>query len=413
MNSKEVPQLNEEWIHPDAMEIVHALQRRGHLAYLVGGCVRDLLLGKSPKDFDIVTSARPQEVRSCIRNAYIIGKRFRLVLAKRGEDLFEIATFRRDPRAEEISEELPPGDNLFGTPEEDAFRRDFTINALFYDPMSHKIIDFTKGSEDLLCGVIRMIGDPMKRLEEDPIRILRAIRLSHMIRFAMEPRLREGIQKLSHLLPTTALPRRREEILKFLRLEDPSLAFLTSQDLNVLKHMLPPIQQLIDQGNASDFLRMLSQSGISEQPTPTELFARLLTAYLRSLPEFSFNEKELRKLDLASNHPLVQLMRDHLGMFKSEQILYLKALRLIPNLSRRAEFERKGAARVKALVQVEAFPLALRIAEHDFLLNAEDLFFWQNSLALREDDSIQAAKGKKKRRRRRPRRKKPAPAPTE
>lgn len=404
MNSKKTPQLSEDWIHPDAMDIVESLQQRGHTAYLVGGCVRDLLLGKSPKDYDIATSARPQQVRSCVKNAYIIGKRFRLVLAKRGEDLFEIATFRRDPRPDEPEEEIPSGDNLFGSPEEDAFRRDFTINSMFYDPVAHKVIDYAKGLEDLETGLIRIIGDPILRLEEDPIRILRAIRLSHMIRFGMEPRLRDGIQKLSHLLPGTALPRRREEILKFLRLDDPSLAFITSKDLNVLQHMLPQIQELAEQGNFQEFLQMLSQSTMSENPTPTELFARLLSCYLRVLEGFSFDEKDIRKIDLTSNHPLILLMRDQLGMFKSEQTLYLKALRLLPSLKKRKEFERKGPGRIKTLVQVEAFPLAIKIAKHDFLLSPDDMLFWEKSLEMRDDPSILSRPKRKRRRKRKPRR---------
>lgn len=383
------------------MDIVESLQRKGHTAYLVGGCVRDLLLGKSPKDYDIATSAKPQEVRSCIKNAYIIGKRFRLVLAKRGEELFEIATFRRDPRPNENEEELPLGDNLFGTPEEDAFRRDFTINALYYDPVKHQVIDYAKGEKDLKLGMIRVIGDPMIRLEEDPIRILRAIRLAHMIRFGMEPRLREGIAKLSHLLPDTALPRRREEILKFLRLDDPSLAFTTSKDLHVLEHMIPQLYELSKGSRFQEFLQMMSQSCAVEGATPTELFSRLLAAYLRCLDGFSFNEKDLKKIDLSSNHPLVILMRDELGMFKAEQLLFLKALRMIPGLRKRKEFEKKGPGRIKSFVMVEAFPLALKIAEFDFLVSPEDLQYWKECTSLRDNMEVQARPKRKRRRKRR------------
>ncbi len=406
-NSKETPQLHEDWIHPDAMDIVYHLQKRGHTAYLVGGCVRDLLLGKSPKDYDIATSAKPQEVRSCVKNAYIIGKRFRLVLAKRGEELFEIATFRRDPKPEDDEKDLPTGDNLFGTPEEDAFRRDFTINALYYDPIGKKIIDFTEGSKDLKIGMIRMIGDPVVRLEEDPIRILRAIRLSHMIRFGMEPRLRDGIQKLSHMLPSTALPRRREEILKFLRLDDPSLAFVTSKDLHVLEHMIPNLYELSHGPRFQEFLQMLSQRRRADNATPIELFSGLLTAYLRCVEGFSFDEKEIKKLDLSSDHPLIELMREHLGMFKSEQMLFLKALRTISGLNKRKEYEKKGTGRIKSFVSIEAFPLALMIAEDDFLVSQEDLQFWKESMGLRNDPSVQP---KPRRKRRRKRRRKPNPS---
>src|SRR6185437_5841664 len=155
------PKLHEEFIDRDALHIVRTLKGRGFETYLVGGCVRDLLLGKHPKDFDIATTARPQDVRRLISNAFIIGKRFRLVLVKRGETQFEVATFRRDIRPDENVEELPGGvDNIFGTAEEDAKRRDFTINALFFDPIDHRVIDFCEGRTDLDEGVVRMIGDP-------------------------------------------------------------------------------------------------------------------------------------------------------------------------------------------------------------------------------------------------------------
>src|SRR5262249_29235348 len=143
--------------------------QRGFTTFLVGGCVRDLLLGKHPKDYDIATNARPQDVRRMIHNSFIIGKRFRLVLVKRGDVQYEVATFRRDLRPDENVEELPGGaDNIFGTPEEDARRRDFTVNGLFYDPVQHKLFDYVEAAADLEHGVVRMIGDPDVRLAEDP-----------------------------------------------------------------------------------------------------------------------------------------------------------------------------------------------------------------------------------------------------
>src|ERR1700722_9571945 len=188
MNVTDKPQLHQDWIDPHAYGIVKALQRAGYTTYLVGGCVRDLLLNVAPKDFDIATSALPEEVRKVIYRSYVIGKRFRLVLVRREEQQFEVATFRREVRPDEMGEETPAsfGDNVFGTPEEDAQRRDFTINGLFYDPVANQLIDFAEGLPDLENFVVRMIGDPAKRLLEDPIRIMRALRLKHMIGFVLD-----------------------------------------------------------------------------------------------------------------------------------------------------------------------------------------------------------------------------------
>jgi len=231
------PRLHQDWIDPHAAGIIKALQRQNFTTYLVGGCVRDLLLGMAPKDFDIVTSARPDQVKRIIHKAYVIGKRFRLVLVKRDDQQFEVATFRRDVREDENAEELPSGDNIFGTPEEDAQRRDFTINSLFYDPVGDQLIDYANGLQDLEARLVRMIGDPNKRLLEDPIRILRALRLAHMVDFTLEEDLRRGMQVHASCLAASALPRRREEILKLLRLKDPGLAFIEAYDLGIL-HIL-------------------------------------------------------------------------------------------------------------------------------------------------------------------------------
>ena len=166
---KQKPHLHASWIDPDAIEIVERLQRAGFTSYLVGGCVRDLLAGIHPKDYDIATNALPNEVKKKVWGSYVIGRRFRLVLVKRGEQQYEVATFRRSSKPEDFSEgeEQPVGDNFFGTPEEDALRRDFTINALFYDPIKDELIDYAKGLADIESCTLRMIGDPKTRILED------------------------------------------------------------------------------------------------------------------------------------------------------------------------------------------------------------------------------------------------------
>ena len=161
----------------DALRVVAKLREAGFTSYLVGGCVRDLLAGLSPKDFDVSTDARPRQVRRVFRNARIIGRRFRLVHVRFGENIIETATFRRNPREDEEppaddDEVLLREDNVFGTPEEDANRRDFTINGLFYDPEAKEVIDYVGGLADMEKGIVRTIDDPWLRFRE-PLRLAR------------------------------------------------------------------------------------------------------------------------------------------------------------------------------------------------------------------------------------------------
>src|SRR5512133_31547 len=189
-------------IDPDALRVLYRLRQADHLAYLVGGSVRDLLLGRRPKDFDIGTSAHPYQVKKLFRNCWIIGRRFRLAHVKFGSKVIEVATFRRQvaPGEEVVQDGVPAPDpstpegehlihhdNTFGTPEEDAFRRDFTINALVYDIATFSVIDYVGGLRDLEDRVVRAIGIPEERFQEDPVRMLRAVALASRLGFALDP----------------------------------------------------------------------------------------------------------------------------------------------------------------------------------------------------------------------------------
>lgn len=405
MNVTPKPHLHQDWIDPHAIGIVRALQKKGFETYLVGGCVRDLLIGIHPKDFDIATTARPEEVRKVIHRSYIIGKRFQLVLVRREEQQFEVSTFRREVREEEKTEESPNGDNIFGTAEEDAKRRDFTINGLFYDPVGDKLIDHAEGLPDLESRWVRMIGDPFIRLEEDPIRILRALRLKHMISFALEPTLRQGMMDQAHTLTRTALPRRREEILKLLRLEHPELAFREAFDLGILKHLSPTIHDHVEHEHADSFFSNLRQLGkdFARQASPAELFGHLVHSFVRAFIQHEPVEGT-RSKTLLENEPFQKWMRDELGMFKFEQALAVKALHVEPLLAKRKDFQRRGERRQAALLVNEAFPLALRFAERDYCLSSEDLLYWIERYAKVIADNPSAGSGGGRPKRRRPRR---------
>jgi poly(A) polymerase len=405
MNVTQKPHLHQDWIDPHATGIVRALQKNGFPTYLVGGCVRDLLLNIQPKDFDIATNARPEQVKKIIHRAYVIGKRFRLVLVRREESQFEVATFRRDMREDETRDGLPDGDNIFGTPEEDAQRRDFTINGMFYDPIGDELIDYAEGLPDLENRWVRMIGDPFKRLAEDPIRILRALRLKHMIGFSLDPDLRRAMQDMAQTIPTTVLPRRREEILKLLRLRAPEAAFLEAHDLGVLKHLSPTMAEGFDSERGEEFLENLRQLGATDKSgwTPAELFGLLVHAYVRAFiqPDPGAGPRAREILD---DEKFQRWMREELGMFKFEQALTVKALHVEPLLSRRKDFQRKGERRQKALVTNDAFPMALKFAGRDYCLSCEDLLYWNEKYErLRAENPLASVRHKRRRPRRRQR----------
>ncbi len=415
--SQAKPQLQQTWIDSHALGIVKALQRKGHETYLVGGCVRDLLLGHEPKDFDIATSAYPNEVRKIIPHSYVIGKRFRLVLVKRDQNQYEVATFRRDLKEHESREDLNiEGDNIFGSPEEDALRRDFTINGLFYDPVEDQLIDYCEASQDLENRWIRMIGDPWLRLREDPIRILRAIRLAHKLDFSLVPDLRRAMQETAGDLKLTVLPRRREELLKILRLKDPALCFLELYDLGILEHISPQLHELLsDSDQGERFLQTLSQihSFPIDTQNPLELFAHLLYSVVRASldPEAA---KSFHSRDILEHPMLAPLMRDQLGLFKYEQHLIAKALHMEPLLKKRVDFERRGDRRKMALLTAEGFPLALSLAQKDYLLSPSDLHFWLHnywSAQPQIEEKRESEKGQRRRRRPRVRKTKDKAAP--
>ncbi len=227
-------------IEPDVLKVLYRLIRAGHAAYLVGGGVRDLMLGRRPKDFDVATAAHPQEVRTLFRNSRLIGRRFRLIHVFFGPKNIEVATFRR--RSEEAAagaDLLIHHDNTFGTPEEDAFRRDFTVNALFYDPQTFRVIDYTGGVPDLRARLIRTIGDPDLRLREDPVRMMRAVRFAAKLGFEIEPATRAAIERHRTDLLKAAVPRLVEETYRTIGQSGAARAVLLLDELGLLEQTLP------------------------------------------------------------------------------------------------------------------------------------------------------------------------------
>jgi len=241
-------------IDPDALKVLYRLKDANYVAYLVGGSVRDLLLGRRPKDFDIGTSAHPYQVKRLFRNCWIIGRRFRLAHVKFGAKIIEVATFRRQvPVVPEEPPDTAPDapqrdllihhDNTFGTPEEDAFRRDFTVNALFYDIATFSIIDYVGGLHDLKERVVRAIGDPEQRFQEDPVRMLRAIALAARLDFAIDPPVADAIRGVGPEIARSAPARLLEEYYKILRAGAAERTFRRLADGGLLQSITPELQR--------------------------------------------------------------------------------------------------------------------------------------------------------------------------
>lgn len=213
--------IHRDQISASALKVVRTLTDAGFSAYLVGGCVRDLLLGREPKDFDVVTDAHPEEIRDLFRSARIIGRRFRLVHVRSGRDIIEVSTFRAlsMPDDETDDRSLSEGgrvlrDNVYGSRTEDALRRDFTVNALYLDLADFSIIDHVNGVQDVEQGVLRVIGDAKTRYREDPVRMLRALRFAAKLGFRLERTTEAPLHELPHLLGEVPAARLYEEVLK-------------------------------------------------------------------------------------------------------------------------------------------------------------------------------------------------------
>ncbi len=238
-----VHKLAHKAISQNARKVLYRLQKNGYSAYLVGGGVRDLLLGGTPKDFDVATNAHPDAVRKLFGNCRIIGKRFRLAHIFFSKEIIEVATFRAEAKLLNKRREGRTGlrvrDNVYGTLGEDAWRRDFTINALYYNMQDSSIVDHCGGMEDLNLRQIRMIGDPQQRYHEDPVRMLRAIRFATKLDFQIEPQTREPLENLGDLLDEVPSARLFEEVLKLFHYGKASANYEVLLSYGLFSHLFP------------------------------------------------------------------------------------------------------------------------------------------------------------------------------
>lgn len=258
--------IDRDLVPRNAQRVCETLQKQGFAAYIVGGAVRDLLLGTAPKDFDVATDATPEQVKAQFRRAIIIGRRFRLVHVMFGQETIEVSTFRAldnpDRQTDEHGRVL--ADNLFGSQPEDAARRDFSVNALYYDPVTETVLDYHDGVKDVRRRRLRMIGEPETRYREDPVRMLRAVRFAAKLGFEIDEATRKPIATLAHLIENVPAARLFDEMLKLLT-SGHAVACITRLRVEGLHHgVLPLLDVILEQPEGERFV-MLALSRTDER----------------------------------------------------------------------------------------------------------------------------------------------------
>ncbi len=239
-------QINPQLLSANTLKVTQTLQEAGYLAFLVGGAVRDLLLGVQPKDFDIATNATPEQVKRLFRRAFIIGRRFQIVHVMLGQDLFEVTTFR-GPSIEQAPKDEHGRvlrDNTFGSQQEDALRRDFTINAMYYNPATQEVFDYHGGMADIRAKTLRIIGHPESRYREDPVRMLRVVRFAAKLQFTIDPASSAPIPIMAPLINNVPAARVFDEMLKLLT-SGQALACLQQLRKEGLHHGLLPLLDVV------------------------------------------------------------------------------------------------------------------------------------------------------------------------
>jgi len=411
--------LASEAISPSAAKVCAALREAGFSAYVVGGAVRDLLLGIAPKDFDIATDARPEQIRPLFRRALIIGRRFRLVHVILGGDTVEVSTFRGadTSTAEKDEHGRVLRDNVFGTQEEDARRRDFTVNALYYDPASEEIVDLHGGLDDLKKRMLRVIGDPETRYREDPVRMLRGVRLAAKLGLTLEAQTREPIRSLAPLMERVPPARLFDEMLKLLLSGHASACLRQLRDVGLHKGLLPLLDVILEQPLGERFVTLaLAQTDervLAERPvSPAFLFAALL--WHEVLAAWKARQARGERALLALEGAMDEVLDTQCAKLAITRKL-TATMREVWAMQPR--FEQRSGSRAFRLLEAPRFRmaydfLALRAASGEV---AADLEEWWRAFQSADAESRQAMllpeSGARKRRRRR-RKKGPAAAPT-
>ncbi len=307
-----------------AIKIVRQLREVGHVAYFAGGCVRDMLRGVEPHDFDIATTATPEQIRNMFPRTVAVGAAFGVVLVLEGDQQFEVATFRND---EVYLDGRRPSGVRFGTPEEDAQRRDFTVNGIFFDPLVEEIIDFVGGRADIERRVIRTIGEPRHRFGEDKLRLLRCIRFATTLGYEIDPATFAAVQEMASQIGVVSAERIRDELTKILTRANPGRGLVLLEESGLLREMLPEVAAMKDveqppefhpEGDVFEHVRLMLDA-MPASPSVTLAWAVLLhdvgkpPTFERAPDRIRFNEHD--KLGAEMTETILRRLR-----FSNEEI---------------------------------------------------------------------------------------------
>ena len=289
-------QFDKQLLDPDALKIVKKLNKTGYEAYLVGGCIRDLLLGYEPKDFDIATNATPEQIQKLFKRSRIIGRRFKLVhIMFSARKFIEVATFRSGRSNPTSTKGMVLRDNFYGSLEDDVFRRDFTINGLYFDVQNSDVIDYVGGLDDLKKLQINMIGNPSERFEEDPVRMIRAVRFKAKLKATIDLNLNKSILNNAHLIQNIPPARLYEEVIKLFHNENSLDVFRELSNLGILKYLFSQTQE--DSFISASLNNTSERIKTGSSVTPAFLFAVFLwSAQNKRLNELK--KKKMSRIDL-------------------------------------------------------------------------------------------------------------------
>jgi len=351
-------------IDAEALKVLRRLSDLGYTAYLVGGSVRDLLMGRKPKDFDVGTDAHPTDIRNTFRNCFLIGRRFRLAHIVFGKKVIETSTFRRSPDAtDDEYGHYQFEDNTFGTPEEDAKRRDFTINGLFYDIKTFAVIDYVGGLKDLDKRVLRSIGDPNVRFREDPVRMMRAIRFAARLDFSIDRASRKAIHKYHADILNASPPRVCEEVYRLFMFGASCKSFRMMWEYGLMKDLLPKLDDCVRASGGKKamlwrYLAALDADAIGEGASnglrTAVLYYPIFKAHLASekqkIPQGKINWLSVARNSLAE-------ISDHLHLPK----MALLTAQYLMDHQRRFEEEPRRDTRTFRFIQHEDFEMAFAL----------------------------------------------------
>jgi poly(A) polymerase len=388
----------------DALYVMEKLRSSGHVAYLVGGGVRDLLLGQHPKDFDISTSAKPEEIKELFRNCILIGRRFRLAHLRFGKKVLEVSTFRSgDPE----NDQLIVRDNEWGTPEEDVLRRDFTINGLYYDSSTREVIDYVGGYPDLQKKVLRTIGVPFVRFRQDPVRMLRLLKFQARFQFDVDPPAKVALLECRQEITKSSSARIQEELLRMLESGASESFFRYLTEHGFLELMMPAFGEFMESEEGEEVFAYLKEIDTTFRDPSRVPLSRpvLLCCLIYPLLE---ERIEVRYLDQEKIPHLGEICKETIDQideifhpfFHLSRKLKGSLISILTSQYRLTPVERKKQYRIRVPGDPE-FPLALQFFEVRSALEPAFKSTWEKwSLALGTPEASRGAPRKRRRRRR-------------